>query len=173
MNTKRITQDAVLLALLIICSQLAIPLPGVPLTLQTFAVGLVATLLPVSDTLLVLSGYLILGVSGLPVFANYTSGIGVLDSAVGGYLLGFLIYGLLTSGLLSWLNYSRVNIIIANLLGATVQLLVGTLWLMQFSHLSINAAMVSGFLPFVVPGLIKIYLVLVIARRLQAVISFS
>ncbi|WP_283587464.1 biotin transporter BioY [Limosilactobacillus viscerum] len=173
MNTKRITRGAVMLALLIICSQLSIPLPGVPLTLQTFAVGLIATLLPVTDTLLVIISYLILGIIGLPIFANYTGGIGIIYSAVGGYLLGFIAYGLLTSGMLSYCQFSRLNVIIANLIGAAVQLLLGTLWLMYFNHLGFGPALLAGFVPFIIPGLIKIYLVMTIAQRLEAVVSLN
>lgn len=172
-TSRRLTFDAIMLALLIICSQLSIPLPGVPLTLQTFAVGLLASLLPVTDTLIVIALYIFLGAIGLPVFANYTAGLGVIYSAMGGYIIGFLIEGMLISGILHWRGFGRINIIIANIIGAAVQLLIGSLWLMAFNHVTLLHALMVGFVPFIVPGLIKVYLIYLVAWRLDKVIAFQ
>ena len=172
-NSRRLTFDAVMLVLLIICSQLSIPLPGVPLTLQTCAVGLIATLLPVTDTLIVIALYIVLGGLGLPVFANYTAGLGVIYSAMGGYIIGFLLEGLIISALLQWRGFSRLNIMWTNLLGAAVQLLVGSAWLMAFNHITFIHALLIGFVPFIIPGLIKIYLIYLVAWRLAKVVSFQ
>lgn len=162
-----------MLAVLIVCSKISIPLPLVPLTLQTFAVGLIATLLPVADTFWVIVAYLLLGAIGLPVFAGAGAGIGVLFSAMGGYLFGFIIYGLITSVLLSHKEFSFVNIAVANLIGAGVQLFIGSIWLMHFNSMPLVQALMVGFVPFVVPGIIKVILIMIVARRLSAVVSFS
>lgn len=172
-NTRPLTFNAVMIALLIICSQLSIPLPGVPLTLQTFAVGLIATLLPTTDTLIVIALYILLGTLGLPVFANYTAGLGVIYSAMGGYIIGFLIEGLVISGLLQWRGFTRLDIIVANIIGAAVQLFVGSCWLMVFNHVTLFHALLIGFVPFIIPGLIKIYLIYMVAWRLAKVVSFQ
>lgn len=173
MKTHRLTRDAIMLSILIICSQLSIPLPLVPLTMQTFAVGLVATMLPVGETLLIISTYLIMGIAGIPVFANYTGGIAVVNSAMGGYLIGFLIYGLLTSGYLKLTKFSSVHLIIANAIGASAQLLVGSLWLMLFNHLQLGNALVIGFVAFLVPGIIKIILIWMVAKQLHTIPAFQ
>lgn len=173
MKTKQITQNATMLALLIICSQLSIPLPAIPLTLQTFAVGLIATLMPLQNGLIIICGYLILGTIGLPVFANFTGGVAVIASPLGGYLIGFIVYGLLTSKMLEQRELSWINIINANLLGSMAQLLIGSFWLMLVSHLTIRVALLSGFVPFIVPAIIKIYLVGLVAIRLQKIVSIE
>lgn len=173
LTSRRITFDAIMLVLLIICSQLSIPLPGVPLTLQTFAVGLIATLLPATDTLIVIAMYIVLGALGLPVFANYTAGLGVIYSAMGGYIIGFLIEGLIISGLLQWRGFARINVIVANIIGAAVQLFIGSIWLMAFNHVTLLHALLVGFVPFIIPGLIKVYLIYLVAWRLAKVVSFQ
>lgn len=172
-NSRRLTFNAVMLGLLIICSQLSIPLPGVPLTLQTFAVGLIATLLPATDTMIVIALYILLGAIGLPVFANYTAGLGIIYSAMGGYIIGFLIEGFIISTLLQWCGFYRINIIAANIIGAAAQLFIGSLWLMAFNHVTLLHALLVGFVPFIVPGLIKIYLIYLVAWRLAKVVSFQ
>ena len=172
MKTRRIARDGIMLAMLIICSQLSIPLPMVPLTMQTFAVGLVATILPVGETLLIISTYLIIGIAGIPVFANYTGGIAIINSPMGGYLIGFLVYGLLTSGYLKFAKFSSPHLIIANVIGASSQLLIGSLWLMYFNHLHLGSAFLIGFVAFIVPGIIKISLIWAVAKQLNAIQIF-
>lgn len=173
MKTRRIARDGIMLAMLIICSQLSIPLPMVPLTMQTFAVGLVATMLPVGETLLIIATYLIIGIAGIPVFANYTGGIAIINSPMGGYLIGFLVYGLLTSGFLKFTKFSSLHLIIANVIGASAQLLIGSLWLMYFNHLHLGSALLIGFVAFIVPGIIKIGLIWAVAKQLNAIQIFQ
>ncbi len=69
-----ISLAGIMLALLIVCSQLTIPLPVIPLTLQTFAVGLLASILPLRYSLQTILVYLLLGFIGLPIFANFKGG---------------------------------------------------------------------------------------------------
>ena len=77
-------------------SQLTIPLGLIPLTGQTFAVGLAVTFLGMRTGTMSILIYLLLGLIGLPVFAGGASGIGVLFGPTGGYLIGFTFNGLLT-----------------------------------------------------------------------------
>jgi len=78
-------------AVLAVLSQISIPLPGgVPVTLQTFAVALCGyTLGPAFGTLAV-GVYLSLGAVGMPVFAEFCGGIGILLGVTGGFLWSFL-----------------------------------------------------------------------------------
>lgn len=174
MKIKQLTTAAMMLALLIVCSQLSIPLPGVPLTLQTFAVGMVATLLPLSDALTVIAVYLLAGAVGIPVFANFTSGVAVLLSPLGGYLFGFVVYVLVTKACLSLVPANYFGLTSANLLGAASQLVIGALWMIPFAKMSLNQALLTGVIPFVLPGLIKAFLVTVVCQRLfQTRLSFK
>ena len=69
----------VCLALLIVCAQISIPIWIVPITLQTLAVGLIATVLPLQLSSAVIAAYLLLGLVGLPVFANFAGGASVIS----------------------------------------------------------------------------------------------
>lgn len=76
-------------------AQIKIPLPWspVPITGQTFAVLLAGVLLGVwgglSQAL-----YVGIGAAGVPWFAGWKGGIGVLTGATGGYLIGFILAAL-------------------------------------------------------------------------------
>lgn len=170
-KTKSLTIDAFLLALLIICSQVTIPLPLVPLTLQTLVIGLIASLVSVSASLEIITIYILLGVIGLPVFADMSGGIVVILSPLGGYIIGFLLYAVCCAGVITKVKNTPLNIALANCLGAFSQLLLGTIWLMYFAHMTFLAAIESGMLPFIFPGIIKIILVVMIVRRIKHAIK--
>lgn len=78
-------------AVLAVMSQIAIPLPsGVPVTMQTFAVALSGFVLGAGSGALTIMIYLLAGLIGLPVFAGFMGGAGVLIGLPGGFLIGFL-----------------------------------------------------------------------------------
>ncbi|TGG88174.1 biotin transporter BioY [Geotoga petraea] len=81
---------AIFTSLLVIFSWISIPLPiGVPITLQTFGIFLISLIFQ-KDSWKILLLYLVLGAIGLPVFSNFTGGIGIILGPTGGFLIGFL-----------------------------------------------------------------------------------
>lgn len=170
MNTQRLTRNSLMLAVLIICSQITIPLPVVPITMQTLIIGILASWLPRRDALLITGIYLVLGTVGLPVFANFGAGPGVIIGPMGGYLFGFLAYIFMTGTLLQHLTQSTMNLMVANIIGAALQLLIGSLWLAITNHLSFLQALLVGFVPFIIPGIIKVYLISLVTVHLKNII---
>ncbi len=77
-------------------SQLRITLPWtvVPITGQTFAVLLAGVLLGRRWGGISLGIYAGLGAIGLPWFAGWSGGLGVLTGATGGYIIGFILAAL-------------------------------------------------------------------------------
>lgn len=62
---------------------------GVPITLQTFAVVTAGLVLGARRGFLAVALYLVVGLAGVPVFAEMTGGLGVLGRPSVGYLLAF------------------------------------------------------------------------------------
>ena len=79
-------------ALIAICSWISIP-TAVPFTLQTFAVFFVLLSLGGERGTLATLVYVLLGAVGVPVFAGFSGGIGILLGSTGGYIIGFLFTG--------------------------------------------------------------------------------
>lgn len=78
-------------AVLAVLSPIAIPMPfGVPLTLQTFAVALTGYVLGWKIGAAAVGIYILLGIFGMPVFAGFGAGPGVVAGMSGGFILGFL-----------------------------------------------------------------------------------
>lgn len=74
---------------------------GVPITLQTLAVGLTGMVLGAKRGFLATLLYVVVGLAGLPVFAGGAGGLGVLAKPSIGYLLSFPLGAALT-GFLSY-----------------------------------------------------------------------
>ena len=88
--------SAIMLALLIICSKITIPLGVISLTLQTFIVILLSLILNTKYSFLVFITYIILGLLGLPVFSGGGGFAYVLKPSFG-FIIGFLLQSFLTS----------------------------------------------------------------------------
>lgn len=90
-TTQEMVKIALFTAILAILSQISFMLPGgIPITLQTFGIVLIGAILGRKSGLLSVLLYLLMGVVGIPVFANFGGGLDTLVGPTGGYLIGFL-----------------------------------------------------------------------------------
>lgn len=165
-RVRGIIYAAQLAILLAISAQIIIPLPLIPFTAQTLAVGVLATISDFSLSNWAIGGYLLLGLVGLPVFAGGTAGVGVIFGPTGGFLWGFFLQAWIIAKARQ-MKFKQ-NLIIGNLLGALAQLIIGAIWLKLVSQLSWPAAMSAGILPFLIPGIIKGVLAALIGQLLLA-----
>lgn len=78
-------------ALIALSAQIRVPLEPVPVTMQTFAVLVVAMAYGLRLGVATVALYLAEGALGLPVFAGGAGGIAVLFGPTGGYLAGFVV----------------------------------------------------------------------------------
>ena len=169
---------ALFAAIIGVMAQITIPLPLVPITGQTLAIGLAATILGSRYGTLSVLLYLIIGSVGVPVFAEFSGGVSKLIGPTGGYLVGFLPTAFLIGWFMEKTAYNFKNAMIANSIGTLVTLALGTTWLKVAAELSWSAAFAGGFTPFIIVGLIKAALaswigVLVRNRLISARLLFS
>src|SRR3954451_10783788 len=82
-------------ALTALSAQISFYLPGnpVPVTGQTFAVLLSGAALGANRGATAMLLYILVGMIGVPVFADGNHGVDVVTGATGGYLIGFLAAG--------------------------------------------------------------------------------
>lgn len=151
-------------AFLAICAHVAIPLPfsPVPLTLQTFAVLLIALTFSPAMAGSTLALYLAEGVCGLPVFAPSTlglTGMAQLMGPTGGYLLAYPIAAVCTAMLAARLvrNMPRVTAyVIAGVCATAIVLTLGSAWLAALTHASASHVAMMAVIPFLPGEAIKI-----------------
>lgn len=173
------TQDLVFTALfavlIAICSWISIP-TAIPFTMQTFAVFLTLNFLGTKRGILSICIYLLLGLIGLPVFANFTSGIGMILGTTGGYMIGWILSGCvmwITEKILGRKLWAQIT---AMLLGLITCYIIGTLWFMfvyarSSGSIGLCTALLWCVVPFVVPDLAKILLAFGISKRLEKVFN--
>ena len=89
-NIKPLIFAALFTAVICVFSQIAVPTPVLPVTLQIFGVCLCGYLLGARLSLLSVLCYILLGAVGLPVFHSFQGGAQHLLSLSGGFIFGFL-----------------------------------------------------------------------------------
>lgn len=150
--------SALFAAIIGILAQVTIPLPLVPITGQTLAVGLAATILGSRYGAFSVILYALIGAIGIPVFSGMSGGFGVIVGPTGGFIIGFIPAAYLTGLYLEKTSFTIVNGMIANTIGMLITLSFGTVWLKYAAEMTWTAAFASGFIPFIVVGLIKAFL---------------
>lgn len=152
-QTRKLVFTALLAAIVAALSQVAFPLPsGVPVTLQTFAIALCGYFGGIWGALAVCV-YLLLGLVGVPVFANFKGGISAIIGPTGGFLVGFL-----PMVLLCCINFKKLKPvantvlrIVLGIVGLAILHLFGAWW---FSYQSGNG-FTKSLLLVSVPYLVK------------------
>jgi biotin transport system substrate-specific component len=133
--------------LMAIGAQIEIPNQPVPFTLQTFFVLLAGALLGKRGAAMSMSFYLILGVSGLPVFSNGAFGLAKIAGPTGGYLLSFPIAAFAVGYLIS-LRYEYWWMLLSMFAGSFIIFSLGTIQLnILYLHNWMNSFQ-AGFLIF-------------------------
>ncbi|MFI5940312.1 biotin transporter BioY [Streptomyces uncialis] len=152
-------RDAVLVvggaALTGIAAQLVVPVPGSPVAVtgQTFAALLVGTSLGAGRGFLALALYALVGMAGMPWFANGTSGAG---GATFGYVLGMLLAATVV-GALARRGGDRSVLRTAGtmVIGSAIIYAVGVPYLAASTPLSLTGAVAAGLTPFLIGDALK------------------
>ena len=119
---------------------------GVPITLQTFGVMLAGCLLGPVRGFLAVALYLVLGAAGLPVFAEHSSGLGVLTGVTAGYLWSFPLAALLGGFLVKYVagrkGKTRALVVFLCSISASILLIhpLGMIGLMLYLDISLTEA---------------------------------
>jgi biotin transport system substrate-specific component len=143
-------------ALLALSAKIKLPLPFVPMTLQTLVVLLIGAAYGWRLGVITVIAYLAEGAAGLPVFAGPNGGLAPLVGPTAGYLFGFVAAAFIT-GWLSERGWDRSvpRLFIAMGIGHIVILTAGFAWLAFGVGLGIEKAWLVGVAPFIAASVIK------------------
>ncbi len=165
MNIAMMTRTALMAAVTAVAAQISIPLPfsPVPFTLQVLAVILSGLLLGPRHGALAQVVYVLVGAVGVPVFAQFSGGLGVVLGPTGGYILSYPLAAAI-AGLAAHAaaDATRRRALWASFVwgcaGLAIIYALGATWLAVITRLPSAAALVQGVLPFVPFDLIKVAL---------------
>lgn len=170
-KVKDLTYMAMCAILIAICAWISIP-TTIPFTLQTFAICAVLLLLGGKNGTLSIVLYILLGAIGVPVFAGFSGGFGVLLSTTGGYIIGFIAMGLIYWLLTSIFGEKIYIVILALVIGLFACYAFGTAWFIYvYSHakgpVALKTALGWCVFPYIIPDLIKMGLGITLAKSVK------
>lgn len=170
-KTIDIAYIGIFAALIAVCSWISIPL-AVPVTLQTMAVCITAGLLGTKKSVLTVLVYILLGLIGVPVFAGFSSGAGVLFGMTGGYIIGFIFTALIVGIMLKVLGKKIWVYALSMVIGIAVCYAFGTAWFVIYNNsnaeaVTIGAALSMCVVPFIIPDIVKIVVATLLCKRLD------
>ncbi|MDY3281409.1 biotin transporter BioY [Dysosmobacter sp.] len=170
-RTRDLVYCAVSAAIIAVCAWITIP-ATVPFTMQIFGIFMVLGLLGGRRGTTAILVYLLLGAIGLPVFAGFSGGLGALLGTTGGYLLSYLLVGLLYWFLTARLGTSTPVVAVTMVLGLALCYAFGTAWFMiVYARTSGAVGLVTALgwcvFPFIIPDLVKIAMAIALSRVLR------
>lgn len=170
-RTKELVYTAIFAVLIAVCSWIAIP-ATVPFTMQTFAVFLTVLLLGGRRGTQAVVVYLLMGAVGVPVFAEFTGGLGGLLGSTGGYLMGFLAMSCFYWLLVKQPGKHLVLDVVALLGGLALCYGFGTIWFVKVYGANVGAISIATALswcviPYIIPDVVKLVLAVTLSRRLR------
>ena len=161
--------------LIAICSWISIP-AAVPFTLQTFGVFMAVEVLGGKRGTMAVLVYILMGAVGIPVFAGFQGGIGVIFNTTGGYIVGFLCSALIMWAAESLFGKKPLVRLLSMAAGLIACYVLGTIWFMVVYGRTTGAVglmTVLGWcvIPFIIPDLVKIGLAYFISRKIHGVMA--
>lgn len=166
MTVKRITKNALMLALFCVVGMFSIPLgANIKVSLQLLILFIIClTADSVIDCLIVSSLYLLIGLF-LPVYAGFNAGV----SPTFGYVISFVVI----SPIIYFMNkipkiYPPVRMALACLAGLIVCYAIGTIFMMLYLSWDLGKTLLISVVPYLPFDFTKILLAVLIVLLLPA-----
>lgn len=169
MNVKQMTLIGLMTAVICVIApfSLNIPISPVPISLGTMAIYFVITVLGMWRGTISVLLYILLGLVGLPVFTNFSGGVGKVLGPTGGYIVGYVFLALIFGFFVEHWKSKIVMNVIGGVLGTIVMYFFGTLWLAYLNHMSFMAALWAGVIPYIPGDIIKLAVSMGIGAQLR------
>ena len=146
---------------------LNLPFSPVPISLGTLAIYFVISVLGMKSGTVSVVLYILLGLVGLPVFANFTGGAGKLFGPSGGYIIGYIFMALICGWFTDKWADKAVLRFLGMLLGTAACYLFGTAWLAYQMSLTFPQALMAGVIPFIPADLVKLIIAMLLGYQLR------
>lgn len=158
---QMLTKTALMVAVISVLAQVAIPFSAVPMTLQTFAIAFCGYYLGGKHGTLTILIYLLMGAIGLPVFAAFGA-TATLLGPTGGFLIGFLPLSLLCG-----ISHGKTTNLLTSAAGLLLCHALGVLWYTFVMETTPLSAFLLVSAPYLIKDAISLFLAKILADRLQ------
>ena len=149
----------------------------IPIVMSDFAILVIAALFGRKLGTLTVTVYFLIGLAGLPVFANTPAegfGLPYILSPTGGYLLGFIFAAFYLGGQIERTTQFTLSTIFLKLIIAnTIIYAIGIIGLLSHVHHSLASAVALGVTPFLFMDLIKTILATLLIQSTYKRVAFN
>lgn len=145
----KMTTCAIMAALMCILGPISIPIGPVPISLTTLVIYLSAMLLGAKLGTVSCVIYLLLGLSGLPVFSGFQGGFGKLAGPTGGYIIGFIFMAIICGIFAERFRDRPFFIFLGMILGTLITYSFGTVWFVIMMKTDLLYSLGICVLPFI------------------------
>ncbi len=166
------TYTAIMSVIIMICAWINIP-GIIPFSLQTFAIYFGIWVIGGRLTTYSLIIYLLMGIIGMPVFAGFRGGVGVLVGPTGGYICGFFAM----TGLIRGYERIKGNVsdrtkMLLIVSGTIICYLIGTIWFFIVMQMPLTRERIINVLmvcvvPYLIPDAVKMFAAKIIGKRVK------
>ena len=175
LTTKELTRVAIFTAALASTSWISIPFGAfAPITLQTIFVMLAGLILGSRLGTISIVAYILLGAMGLPVFAGFQGGIGILFGPTGGFIFSFVI-AVFFIGKMKTVNFLNKQIwyICMVLVGANLIIyMFGGTYIKFYLNLDL-AHTLALIYPYIIGDIIKIVITIYVYLNIRSVLTYE
>lgn len=171
-NLKALTQISLAAALLSVSAWITLG-GAIPITAQTLTLSLILILLGGKKGAIATALYILIGATGVPVYAGFSGGVGHLFSESGGFIFGFLALALVYLLVTGIFGDGAISTVSALVLGTCTLYLLGSLWYaaLYSGGASFGAILSLTVLPYLLPDALKLTLAVLVGRRLKRYIK--
>lgn len=168
-HTYSLTLIALMTAVTCILGPLSIiiPISPVPISFTNLAIYFSAILLGSKKSTVSYIVYLLIGFVGVPVFSGFTGGAEKLFGPTGGYLIGFIFMAIITGFMVDKFPRKSHMIVLGMVIGTVITYVLGTAWLAYQAHLSFQAALFAGVIPYIPGDIVKMAIAIVLGTTVK------
>lgn len=164
---KSMVRMSLLAALICVSSYISFSIGTVPFSAQSLAIMIIGLLLKPKEAGITVGVYILLGAIGIPVYANGSSGIGILFGPTGGYIWGFLLGAIVISIIKNKIK-TDAGAILATIIGGIIVIYAfGVMGLVFIAKMPITGAMAVGVYPFLIGDVVKVIAATWISKKLE------
>lgn len=171
MKTIDLCTCALFAALTAVLAQISIPIGPVPITLGTFSVFFAGALLGAKLGAISQAVYVLTGAIGVPMFAMFKGGFGVLLGPTGGYIAGYILAAWVVGFIAEKFGNKIYVLALAMLAGFFAYMTTGTCWFMFSTKTGFVEALMICVVPFLLGDALKMILAITLAHRLRPILQ--
>lgn len=173
MKTRELTKISICITLLCVSAYISFPLPFTPamVTALTIMINLIGLILTPKQSAIAIGVYILLGISGIPVFVGGTAGLGKIFGPTGGFILGFLVAAPVISLLKGKSKDIKKYLMLTILVGMPIIYICGVFTMSLYLKKDIASTLMVAVVPFIFGDILKCIASSFLAVRLNQVLG--